>query len=170
MNEPCKSCEHNKEEAGCALKKCHLFEDVDVQYMLDELQAGGPADGNFYITKILKKVEMLEKIEASIQTCKEEHKYFADSPEYPCPRCEAERNFKKFREYEDEYVLPTFKWAEELGYDLREAVKNNPGKNCVQLLFTRLRTELEEAQREVKRLEEQRRRNIPMAGPGSYDE
>lgn len=169
MEEPCKSCDHNKEEDGCALKKCYL-EALNVRYMLGELQAGGPEDGNFYITEILKKVEMLEKTAASIQTCKEGHKYFADSHEYPCPRCESNRNSQKWQEYEAEYVLPTFEWATAIGHDLHEAVKNNPGKNCVQLLFTHLRTELEKAQRAVKRLEEQRRRNIPIVGPGSYDE
>jgi hypothetical protein len=153
MKEPCKSCEHSKGEAGCALKTCYL-EPVDVEYMLGQLRDGGPGDGRFYVSVLLKKFGELEKIEAGVQTCKEGHKYFADSHEYPCPRCESDDNRRKWRQYEDEYVLPTFEWAKTIGYDLHEAVKNNPGKNCVQLLFTHLRTELGKAQRAVKRLEE----------------
>jgi hypothetical protein len=33
-----------------------------------------------------------------------------------------------------EYVRACFKWAEESGLDLRKAVTENPGRNCVDLL------------------------------------
>jgi hypothetical protein len=38
------------------------------------------------------------------------------------------------RTYEREYVLPCFEWAKEVGYDLQQAVYDNPGHNCVELL------------------------------------
>lgn len=170
MEEPCKSCDHNTEamQAGCALKKCYL-ETMNTKHMLDDLQACSPEDGNFYTTEILKKIEMLEKSAASIQTCRYGHKYFADSHEYPCPRCEAEMNRKKYRNYEDEFILPTFKWAEEIGLDLKALVSEGKG-NCVVRFFQFIRERLTKAEEKVKSLEKQRRRNIPLAGPGSYDE
>lgn len=97
--------------------------------------------------------EALDKIE----TCRKGHRYIANSREYQCPLCESDRNREKYRHYEDKYILPAFEWVDRLGYNLREAVRNNPGETSSQLLFTYLRTELEKSQREVKRLEEQRR-------------
>lgn len=41
---------------------------------------------------------------------------------------------RTFGEYERDYILPCFKWAKEVGLDLEEAVRKNPGKNCVELL------------------------------------
>lgn len=52
---------------------------------------------------------------------------------------ELARASSKWRGYEREYVLPPFKWAEEIGFDLRAAVRNNPGKNCAKLLFEHMR-------------------------------
>lgn len=46
---------------------------------------------------------------------------------------------RKWQEYERDYILPCFKWAEELGYDLHEAVRENPGRNCVDLFVRWLR-------------------------------
>lgn len=43
-----------------------------------------------------------------------------------------------YREYEEKYILPCFKWAEEVGYDLQEAVYRNPGRNCVELFVNHL--------------------------------
>jgi hypothetical protein len=43
-----------------------------------------------------------------------------------------------YREYEEKYILPCFKWAKEIGYDLQEAVLQNPGHNCVELLVAHL--------------------------------
>jgi hypothetical protein len=40
----------------------------------------------------------------------------------------------KWQKYEQGYILPCFKWAEESGLDLREAVSDNPGRNCVEIL------------------------------------
>jgi hypothetical protein len=52
---------------------------------------------------------------------------------------EVERLTAKYREYEQNYILPCFRWADEIGFDLREAVKDNTGKNCVELLVAELR-------------------------------
>ena len=51
----------------------------------------------------------------------------------------AEQAERKWQEYERDYILPCFKWAEELGYDLHEAVRENPGRNCVDLFVRWLR-------------------------------
>ena len=56
-------------------------------------------------------------------------------------RCTTERHAKKWQEYERDYILPCFKWAKELGYDLEKAVSDHPGKNCVELLVMWLRAE-----------------------------
>ena len=45
---------------------------------------------------------------------------------------------RKWRTYEREYILPCFDWATEYGIDLRELVRRNPGKNCVELLVRAL--------------------------------
>ena len=41
---------------------------------------------------------------------------------------------EKWRTYEREYILPSFAFAEAIGFDLRKAVSDNPGKNSVALL------------------------------------
>lgn len=41
-------------------------------------------------------------------------------------------------DYERNYVLPTFTWAEEYGIDLQKLVMDNAGKNCVELLVRAL--------------------------------
>jgi len=48
------------------------------------------------------------------------------------------RHHEKWQEYEREYILPCFKWAEDLDFDLKKAVHENAGKNCVQLLIDHL--------------------------------
>lgn len=45
----------------------------------------------------------------------------------------------KWQIYERDYILPTFQWATEAGFDLRAAVRDNPGHNCVELLIQHLR-------------------------------
>jgi len=47
---------------------------------------------------------------------------------------ERDVDVEKWQAYERDYVLPCFKWAEESGFDLRKAVAENPGRNCVDLL------------------------------------
>lgn len=44
---------------------------------------------------------------------------------------------RKWTEYEQEYILPCFVWAERLGFDLRVLVSENPGKNCSELFAER---------------------------------
>ena len=51
---------------------------------------------------------------------------------------------EKWRLYEEKYILPCFKWAEEEGIDLKKLVKENPGHNCVELLFKTLKTIIHE--------------------------
>ena len=46
---------------------------------------------------------------------------------------------QKWTIYEQEYILPCFDWAAEVGIDLRQLVRDNPGKNCVRLLFEEMR-------------------------------
>lgn len=55
---------------------------------------------------------------------------------------EIECSNHKWRMYEEEYILPAFKWATEIGFDLRQAVADNPGKNCVRLLVEHLINQL----------------------------
>lgn len=45
---------------------------------------------------------------------------------------------RRYREYEEKYILPCFEWAKEIGYDLQEAVYRNPGRNCVELFVNHL--------------------------------
>jgi hypothetical protein len=45
---------------------------------------------------------------------------------------------EKWRKYEREYILPSFTFAEAIGFDLRKAVSENPGKNCVALIVEHL--------------------------------
>ncbi len=44
----------------------------------------------------------------------------------------------KWIQYEQEYILPCFKWAKEAGIDLKNLVSKNPGHNCVELLIKEL--------------------------------
>lgn len=46
---------------------------------------------------------------------------------------------EKMLQYEKEYILPCFKWAEEDGIDLHQLVRENPGHNCVELYVQELR-------------------------------
>jgi len=61
---------------------------------------------------------------------------------------EAERS--KWWAYEQEYILPCFKWAAEMGYDLEAAVRDKPGKNCVELLVEWLRSRLSGGPQDAK--------------------
>jgi hypothetical protein len=58
----------------------------------------------------------------------------------------ANEHLKKWRDYENDYILPCFEWAKELGWDLEKMVTDNPGHNCVELLVEQLRLELVHAQ------------------------
>lgn len=42
---------------------------------------------------------------------------------------------ERWTNYEQNYILPCFKWAEERGIDLHALVRDHPGKNCVELLI-----------------------------------
>jgi hypothetical protein len=44
----------------------------------------------------------------------------------------------KCQTYENSYILPVFQWAKGLGMNLEQVVKENPGKNCVELFFNAL--------------------------------
>ena len=44
----------------------------------------------------------------------------------------------KWRLYENEYILPCFRWTKEQGIDLEKLVRDNPGHNCVELLVKEL--------------------------------
>jgi hypothetical protein len=55
---------------------------------------------------------------------------------------EINRHKDKCVDYEQNYVLPCFKWAAEMEFDLHAAVRENPGKNCTELLVTHMRDEI----------------------------
>jgi hypothetical protein len=63
----------------------------------------------------------------------------------------AQEYWDKFRNYEDEYILPTFKWAEEMGFDLHKLVDERKG-NCVVRFFQRLRGDLKKTKRIIEDL------------------
>jgi len=44
----------------------------------------------------------------------------------------------KWYDMEQNYIIPCFKWAEEVGIDLHQLVTDNPGHNCVELLVKEL--------------------------------
>jgi hypothetical protein len=52
------------------------------------------------------------------------------------------RNRKRWWDYEQNYILPCFKWATECGIDLDQLVREKAGKNCVELLADSLRAAL----------------------------
>jgi len=54
----------------------------------------------------------------------------------------AEGHQKKWWNYEQEYILPCFKWAKESGIDLAEEIVKNPGHNCVEILVKQLQARL----------------------------
>ena len=54
-------------------------------------------------------------------------------------RAACEEHKAKWTEYEQKYILPTFQWAEEMGFDLRKLLADNPGQNCVELFFAQLK-------------------------------
>jgi len=53
----------------------------------------------------------------------------------------AEEHRKKWRGYEQDYILPCFKWAEEDGIDLQALATDSAGRNCVDLYVHALRQE-----------------------------
>jgi hypothetical protein len=54
---------------------------------------------------------------------------------------------EKWMGYERDFILPAFKFAESIGFDLHKAVTENPGKNCCTLLWERLRDDRAQALR-----------------------
>ena len=61
----------------------------------------------------------------------------------------AEESTEKWRQYEREYVLPLFQRAEERGWSLQDAVRNNAGKNCVILYAEHVETTAEDLRRQL---------------------
>jgi hypothetical protein len=59
----------------------------------------------------------------------------------------------KWQRYEDEFILPTFKWARQVGFDLQRAVRESPGDNCVKLLVDHLRAQIVKRDAEIARLQ-----------------
>ena len=55
----------------------------------------------------------------------------------------------KWRDYETNYILPTFKWAEEMKIDLHALVAAGGG-NCVELFFRELRKRIEELEESLE--------------------
>lgn len=60
----------------------------------------------------------------------------------------------KWQDYEREYIVPCFRWADDAGIDLRALVASTPGHNCVELLVAELRMRAVAAEAEVARLRE----------------
>jgi hypothetical protein len=60
--------------------------------------------------------------------------FTGSSPHKHDTTCATEHHAKKWQDYERNYILPCFKWAEESGLDLRDAVTKNAGMNCVEIL------------------------------------
>jgi hypothetical protein len=54
----------------------------------------------------------------------------------------------KWQDYEKNYILPTFGWAEKLDpkVELEQLVRDNPGKNCVELLFKHMLARISDLQ------------------------
>jgi len=66
----------------------------------------------------------------------------------------AEESTEKWRQYEREYVLPLFQRAEERGWSLQDAVRNNAGKNCVILYAEHVETTAEDLRRQLAAMTE----------------
>lgn len=64
---------------------------------------------------------------------------------------------KKCQDYEIEYILPCFKWAEECGIDLRALVREGGG-NCVAKFVGALRAKLQDAERRAEEAERENAR------------
>ena len=48
---------------------------------------------------------------------------------------ELQQAAEKWQHYEREYILPCFDKAKKLGIDLEKLVRDNPGRNCVDLFI-----------------------------------
>lgn len=61
---------------------------------------------------------------------------------------ENERNYGKWWDLEQNYVLPVFRWGREMEpkIELEQLVASNPGKNCIELFFAALRDRLTAAE------------------------
>lgn len=55
----------------------------------------------------------------------------------------------KWRDYETNYILPCFRWAKELGFDLEALVRSRPGHNCVELFVEALRSRIRTLEAEL---------------------
>lgn len=60
---------------------------------------------------------------------------------------------QKWRDYETHYILPCFKWAKDSGIDLEALVRDNVGKNCVELLVAALQRENADLREDRERLD-----------------
>ena len=87
-----------------------------------------PEQDDRWIQKLAQACDMISNRDAEIEGLKREFK----------------RANEKWQLYEQKYILPCFKWAEEEGIDLKKLVKENPGKNCVELLVKTLKTIINE--------------------------
>lgn len=67
-------------------------------------------------------------------------------------RAELRLATKKWQDYEREYILPAFQWAEAAGIDLKELVSIRAGHNCVELLVMVLLEDRAALRAEVDRL------------------
>jgi hypothetical protein len=56
---------------------------------------------------------------------------------------------RKWQEYERDYILPCFRWAKEMGFDLEKLVHERAGKNCVVLFVEEIRSQLAARDAEV---------------------
>lgn len=57
-------------------------------------------------------------------------------------KAELESLSAKYLAAERDYILPLFKYATELGFDLAQAVRDNAGKNCTVLFYEKVKAEL----------------------------
>jgi hypothetical protein len=57
---------------------------------------------------------------------------------------------KKWRYYENDFVLPMFRWARDMGFDLRKLVDDNPGKNCSELFHEEVLRREAKMQEDIK--------------------
>ncbi len=63
---------------------------------------------------------------------------------------ETSRYKKRYDDYEREYILPIFEFAKEIDFDLPEAVRNNLGSNCVEVLFEHMKERIKTLQSKLE--------------------
>jgi len=65
-------------------------------------------------------------------------------------KAENKRNYDKWWDMEQEYILPLFRIAKEMGFDLQKLVINNAGKNCSIIFAEHLQAELKAMKEKAK--------------------